>query len=227
MTSDLSHWTPRAWPGDAPIEGRTVTVEPIRDDRRFGELFEAYRGSAEAMWRWLPYGPFADEAAFRRFAEATYLAGGILFHAVVPKATDRAAGVAALMRIDQSNGVIEIGHIALGPALQRTVATTEMQYLLMRRVFDELGYRRYEWKCNDRNEPSKRAAERLGFRFEGTFRQHMIVKGENRDTAWFAITDGDWPALRTAFEAWLVPENFHAEGRQKRPLEAFRRGAAA
>lgn len=220
--SDLAHWTARERPGTAPIAGRTVTVEPIRDDKRFGELFEAFAADDGSMWRWLAYGPFADEKAFRDFAANTYLAGDQLFHAIVPAETGRAAGVASLMRLDAPNGVVEIGNIALSPALRGTPASTEMQYLLMKRVFAELGYRRYEWKCNDGNAPSKRTALRLGFRYEGLFRQHMVVKGENRDTAWFSVIDAEWPALARAFEAWLDPANFDAAGRQKRTLEGFR-----
>ena len=223
MTQALSDWTARPKPGDAPIAGRTVAVEPIVDGRRFDELFDAYSADgAGTLWRWLPYGPFPARVDFHAFAEKTYLSSDPIFHAVVPVSTGRAAGVASLMRIDTANGVAEVGHIALSPSLMRTAAATEAQYLLMRRVFDELGYRRYEWKCNDRNESSKRAATRLGFRFEGLFRQHMVVKGENRDTAWFSIVDGEWPALRAGFDAWLAPENFSADGAQVRSLEAFR-----
>ncbi|GGE25157.1 acetyltransferase GCN5 [Aureimonas endophytica] len=223
MTRDLSHWTPRPLPGTTAIAGRFVTAEPITDARRFDELFEAYAADRDgALWRWLPYGPFASREAFHVFAEKTYRGADPLFHALIPAETGRAAGVAALMRLDAANGVAEVGHIALSPALQRRPAATEAQYLLMRRVFDELGYRRYEWKCNDRNEPSKRAAERLGFSFEGLFRQHLVVKGENRDTAWFSIIDSEWPELKAAFEAWLVPENFDGEGRQRRSLGEIR-----
>ncbi|WP_235919419.1 GNAT family N-acetyltransferase [Aureimonas psammosilenae] len=222
MNTDLSQWTARPRPDDTPMEGRFVTVEPIVDDRRFDELFEAFAADNGDMWRWLAYGPFGDAQDFRRFAEGFYFTDDPKFHAVVPKETGRAAGVAALMRIVPADGVMEIGHIALSPSLQRTPATTEMQYLMMRRTFDELGYRRYEWKCNSRNEPSKRTAARLGFSYEGLFRQHMVTKGENRDTAWFSVTDGDWPALKAAFEAWLSPENFDGDGRQIRSLESFR-----
>ncbi len=202
--------------------GRTVTVEPIVDDRRFGELYAAYAADGDEMWRWMAYGPFESETAFRDFAARTYLAGDQLFHAVIPHETGLAAGVASLMRIDRANGVVEIGNIALSATLRGTLASTEMQALLMSRVFDELGYRRYEWKCNDRNAPSKRTAARLGFVYEGLFRQHMIVKGENRDTAWFAVLDHEWPALKAAFEAWLAPSNFDAQGRQKQTLENLR-----
>ncbi len=223
MSRDLATWTARPRPNREPMVGRTVRVEPINDASRFDELFDAYRAEGTgAMWRWLPYGPFPDRTAFRDFAERTYRGDDPLFHAVVPLRTGRAAGVASLMRLDPANGVAEVGHVALSPALQRTPATTEMQFLLMRRVFDELGYRRYEWKCDDGNEPSKRAALRLGFRFEGVFRQHTVVKNRNRDTAWFSVVDGEWPAIRRGFERWLAPENFDADKQQVRSLEACR-----
>ncbi len=145
-----------------------------------------------------------------------------MFHAIVPSSSNRAEGVAALMRIDPANGVIEIGHICLSPGLQQTRAATEAFALLFSRVFDELGYRRLEWKCNDQNMPSKRAAARLGFTFEGVFRQHMVTKGRNRDTAWFSIVDAEWPKVKAGFDAWLQPENFDARGRQRRSLSQLR-----
>lgn len=227
MTSDLRDWAPRKTPGREPLEGPHVSVEPMVDERRFDELYDAYREDADgALWRWLPYGPFADRASFRRFAEGTYLRRDPLFHAIVPRETGRAAGVASLMRIDPTNGVVEIGHIGFSPQIKRTRAASEAFHLLMIRVFAELGYRRYEWKCNDRNEPSKRAALRLGFQPEGVFRQHMVTKGENRDTAWFSIIDGEWPLVDAAFKAWLDDGNFDADGRQRRGLAEIRDGLA-
>ena len=145
-----------------------------------------------------------------------------LFFAVIDKASGKIAGRQTLMRIDPAFGVIEIGNIYWGPLISRKPAATEAQFLFTKYAFDELGYRRYEWKCNNRNEPSKRAAERFGFKFEGIFRQHLVVKGENRDTAWYSIIDKEWPALSMAYEAWLDPANFDGEGRQKRRLEEFR-----
>ncbi len=226
--SALANYGPRQLPGVTLIEGRLVRVEPIVDDRHFDALFAAFAQDGEGrIFDHLPYGPFADQAAFRRWAEATYLADNIRFHAILPSATGRAEGVAALMRTDTANGVTEIGHICLAPSLQRSRAASEAFYLIMNRVFDELGYRRLEWKCNDRNQSSKRAAERLGFVYEGLFRQHMIVKGRNRDTAWYAIIDCDWPVVKAGFEAWLAPANFDAEGRQQRALAEMREGLAA
>ena len=141
-----------------------------------------------------------------------------VFFALVPKSSGRAQGYASYMRIDPANGVIEVGNILLAPSLQRTTAATEAMYLMAKHVFEDLGYRRYEWKCNAKNEPSMRAALRLGFTYEGIFRQHMVVKGENRDTAWYSMLDSEWPARKMAFEAWLDPANFDGEGRQQKSL---------
>lgn len=221
--TDLGGFAPRAWPGTEPLDGRFVRVEPIVDDRRFDELHEAFAADRSGrIFDYMAYGPFADRAAFHRFARDVYLKDGLRFHALVPAATGRASGVAALMRADRGNGVIEIGHICLAPSLQQTAAASEALFLIMDRALGELGYRRLEWKCDDRNLPSRRAAERLGFGYEGTFRQHLIVKGRNRDTAWFSILDHEWPALRQGFEAWLSPENIDADGRQRRRLEEMR-----
>jgi RimJ/RimL family protein N-acetyltransferase len=148
-----------------------------------------------------------------------------LFHAILDR-DGRAGGIASYLRIDPGNGVIETGHIAYAPALQRTPAATEAMYLMMARVFDELGYRRYEWKCDALNAPSRTAAERLGFRFEGIFRQAVITKGRNRDTAWYAVIDKDWPALKRAFQRWLDPSNFDASGRQRERLSDLTRAPA-
>jgi RimJ/RimL family protein N-acetyltransferase len=220
----LANWTARPRPGTEPIEGATVRVEPMVDGTRFGELYEAFDvPGGDALWDYLAYGPFADRAEFERFAARTYLGEDPLFHAIVPEPGGKAKGVAALMRIDPPNGVVEIGHICLSPVLQGTRAATEAFYLLFRRVFEDLGYRRLEWKCNDANGPSKRAADRLGFSHEGLFRQHMVVKGANRDTAWYSIVDTEWPAVAAAFEAWLNPDNFDGSGRQRRSLADVRR----
>ncbi|WP_182085010.1 GNAT family protein [Aureimonas sp. ME7] len=219
---DLTHWSPRELPGRASIVGEHVRVEPIRDARRFAELHAAFAGH-DRLWDYLAYGPFGSPEDFGRFANSTYLTPDPLFHAIVPAASGQAEGVMALMRLDPANGVAEIGHICLGPSLQQTRAASEAFLLLFSRVFDELGYRRLEWKCNDRNAPSKRAAERLGFTFEGLFRQHMVVKGHNRDTAWYSIVDREWPRVKAGFEAWLAPENFTADGRQIRSLAQARR----
>ena len=225
MSKDLAGWTPRPRPPRTAIEGRFVRVEPFHADRHVADLFEAYSLDAGGgLWTWMGYGPFPDFDSYRDHAARVMSGDDPLFHAIVDLATGRAVGVASLMRISPEHGVVEVGHIAYSPLLQRKPGATEAMYLMARRVFDELGYRRYEWKCDSLNSPSRRAAERLGFRFEGTFRKHMIVKGRNRDTAWFAITDDEWPALRSAFERWIDPANFDREERQRRSLEAVRAG---
>ena len=221
--SDLGGFAPRAWPGTEPMDGRFVRVEPIVDKGRFDELYDAFAADRSGrIFDYMSYGPFADREAFHSFARDIYLSGDMRFHALVPASTGRAGGVAALMRADRGNGVIEIGHICLAPSLQQTAAASEALFLILDRALGELGYRRLEWKCNDANLASRRAAERLGFRYEGTFRQHMIVKGCNRDTAWFSIVDSEWPAIREGFEAWLAPDNIDADGRQRRRLEEMR-----
>ncbi|NDV85873.1 GNAT family N-acetyltransferase [Aurantimonas aggregata] len=224
--TDLAGFAPRALPGTEPIEGSAVRIEPFTDERRFDELYDGYTTDQSGrIFEFMAFGPFVDRESFRSFAARTYLGDTMRFHALVPASTGKASGVAALMRADPANGVIEIGHICLAPSLQQTVSSTEGLFLIMRRAFD-LGYRRLEWKCDDRNLPSRRAAERFGFRYEGTFRQHMIVKGRNRDTAWFSIVDSEWPALQASFEAWLDPANFDAAGRQIRRLEDVRAAMA-
>jgi RimJ/RimL family protein N-acetyltransferase len=172
-------------------------------------------------WTYLPYGPFERLEAYRAWTDQVAAADDPLFHTIIDGASARAAGVASLMRIDSVNGVIEVGHIKYTPALQRTAAATEAMFLLMRRVFDELGYRRYEWKCDALNAPSRAAATRLGFMFEGIFRQAVVYKGRNRDTAWFSIIDREWPALRSAYERWFAADNLDAQGRQRRSLGAL------
>ncbi|MCB1480601.1 MAG: GNAT family N-acetyltransferase [Rhodobiaceae bacterium] len=219
MTSPIPP-LPRQRPPRTALEGRTCRVEPVTPEH-FAGLWDAYIADAQGrIWDYLPYGPFASRDDFMTFAGATYLGEDPLFHAIIDTATGKVAGVASLMRIVPEHGVIEVGHINYAPALQKTPAGTEAQYLLMKRVFDELGYRRYEWKCDNANEGSKAAALRYGFHFEGIFRNHLVVKGRNRDTAWFSIIDSEWPAVRAAFERWLDPDNFDAAGRQKTPLAA-------
>lgn len=216
-------WTPRPRPARTMLDGRLVRLEPLDAALHGDGLYAASTvPGAEERFRWLFESPPADRASFQPWLDRSSASEDPLFFVVVDKATGRVLGRQALMRIDPAFGVIEIGNICWGPAMARRPAATEAFFLLARHVFDDLGYRRYEWKCNDRNEPSKRAAERFGFSFEGVFRQHMIVKGENRDTAWFSIVDHEWPALRAAFEAWLDAANFDADGRQIRRLEELR-----
>jgi RimJ/RimL family protein N-acetyltransferase len=205
-------------PGPVTLRGRYVTLEPLNAERHAAALWKGVQGHDE-LWTWLPDGPYPTRAALRRALEEKQAAANAVFLAIVPVGTDAAAGYASYMRMDPSNGVVEVGNILLTPALQRTTAATEAMYLMAEHVFGHLGYRRYEWKCNALNAPSRRAALRLGFTFEGIFRQHMVVKGLNRDSAWFSMLDSEWPARKKAFEAWLAPANFKVDGRQKKRLK--------
>ena len=211
---------PARRPARAPLEGARVRLEPLDLGRHLDDLVVA--GAEPAIWDYLPYGPFADREAFAAHLAAQAASEDPLYLAVVDRATGSALGVVSYLRITPEHGVIEIGHIWFGTALQRTPAATEAIYLLARHAFDDLGYRRFEWKCNALNAPSCRAAERFGFTFEGIFRQHQIVKGRNRDTAWYAIVDGEWPPIRAGFERWLAPANFDEAGRQRRALAELR-----
>jgi len=216
-------WTPRPLPPATPMSGRFCRVEPLVPAVHAADLFEANREDpAGRNWTYLGYGPFEEPAAYRDCLDQMAAGKDPMFHAIIDLATGRAVGVASYLRIDPANGVIEVGHINYSPRLQRKPAATEAMFLMMRRAFDELGYRRYEWKCDDRNQPSRAAAQRLGFTYEGTFRQAVVYKGRNRDSAWFSILDSEWPALKTAFERWLAPGNFDAEGRQRQSLAALR-----
>ena len=215
---DLADWSARPRPAQAPMEGRYVRLEPLEQGHADTLYQAASADGAEDRFRWLFETAPRDRAEFDAWIRTASASTDPLFFAVIDKATGRAEGRQALMRIDQAHGVIEIGNIMWGPALRRTRAATEALYLFADHVF-ALGYRRFEWKCNDLNTPSKRAAIRFGFRPEGVFRQHMVVKGASRDTAWFAMTDGDWLRLRSCYEAWLSPDNFDTRGRQRRRLE--------
>ena len=219
LDAEVPDWTPRPRPPGTPVDGRYCSIAPLDAARDANELFAAMMHDADgANWTYLPYGPFETFNEYDTWLRETCLTPDPMFHTVRLADTGKAAGIASLMRIDTTMGVIEVGHIHYSPLLQRTPASTEAAYLLMRRVFDELGYRRYEWKCNNLNEPSKSAAERLGFTYEGVFRQLGVFKGRNRDTAWFALLDREWPATRQAFEEWLDPANFDSAGHQKARL---------
>jgi RimJ/RimL family protein N-acetyltransferase len=220
-TMDLADWSARPRPARIPMEGRYVRLEPLEHGHADTLYQAASADGAEDRFRWLFEIPPRDRAEFDAWIRTASALTDPLFFAVIDKATGRAEGRQALMRIDQAHGVIEIGNIMWGPALQQTRAATEALYLFADHVF-ALGYRRFEWKCNDLNTPSKRAAIRFGFRPEGVFRQHMVVKGANRDTAWFAMTDQDWLRLRPSYQAWLSPDNFDTRGRQRRRLEECR-----
>ena len=214
------HWKPVSAPAPTTLRGRTVTLEPLNAERDTAALWEAVCGHDE-VWTWLADGPYASETELRKAIEQKQAGTAAVFFALVPKATGKAVGYASYMRMEPSHGVIEVGNILMSPSLQRTTAATEAMYLMARHVFEDLGYRRYEWKCNALNEPSRRAALRYGFTYEGIFRQHMVVKDSSRDTAWFAILDHEWPARKRAFEAWLAPANFDEAGQQRRPLSAI------
>lgn len=220
MLRDLRDWTPRDKPRRLALEGRYTRLEPLDPGCHGDDLFAASMAEgAEERFRWL-FEPPMDRAAFDAWLARSAATDDPLFFAVIDKATDRAEGRQALMRIDATHGVIEIGSILWGPAIARGRVATEAQYLFMAHAFDTLGYRRYEWKCNDDNAPSKQAALRFGFQYEGLFRRHMVVKGLNRDTAWFAIIDSEWPALKARYLRWLDPGNFDSQGRQLRRLQA-------
>ena len=221
---DLASWTPRALPGAGPLQGRRVRLEPARwpDDAR--GLYDAVGGPAnEDLWRYIYIGPMGSAQALASAMMKMRDAEGWRTQVLRERGTGAALGMASYMRNRPAHGSTEVGCVVFSRALQRTAAATEAMYLMARHVFDDLGYRRYEWKCHDANAASKNAALRLGFVLEGVFRQDMVMKGANRDTAWFSILDAEWPRVRAAFEAWLDPANFDAEGRQRRSLAEIRR----
>jgi RimJ/RimL family protein N-acetyltransferase len=204
---------PAAAPGPRELQGEHVMLRAVEPGDAVA-LFDA--GQDAAIWTYLPYGPYKSADEMRgRVADMLGSSDPLYFAICVDGAP---CGIASYLRIDPQHGSIEIGHIWFGTPLQRTTAATEAIFLLARHAFDDLGYRRFEWKCNALNERSRRAAERFGFTFEGIFRNHMVVKGQNRDTAWYSIIDDEWPAIRSAFEEWLAPENFDERGVQRRPL---------
>jgi RimJ/RimL family protein N-acetyltransferase len=209
--------TPAERPRHTTIEGRYVTLQPLNADAHADPLFNSVQGH-DSLWNYMSDGPFPDREAFRASIEKKEMSTDPLYFAILENQSADAVGYASYLRIEPSHRVIEVGNILYTPRLQRTRRATEAMFLMARHAFEDLGYRRYEWKCNALNEPSRRAALRLGFRFEGIFRQHMIVKGHNRDTAWYAMLDGEWPDWKPAFERWLSPENFDLEGRQIRKL---------
>jgi RimJ/RimL family protein N-acetyltransferase len=218
----LADWTARDAPRRAVLEGHWCRLEPIDPARHGDALFAASKApGADARHRYLFESPM-ERPAFDAWLAKLPASSDPLVFAVIDKRTGRAEGRQSFMRIDRTHGVIEIGSILWGPAIAGTQVATEALFLFAAHALDHLGYRRFEWKCHNGNEPSKKAAARFGFTFEGLFRQHMVIKGASRDTAWFSIIDSDWPALKRAFTAWLDPANFDAEGRQKRRLDTFR-----
>jgi len=215
------NWKGARPPERSALEGELVRLEPVSPTRHAGDLFEASRHAHE-IWTYLAYGPFESLASFTVWLEARAASTDPLFYAVVDRQSGIARGMASLMRVAPADGVIEIGHIWFEPSLQRTPQATEAIFLLARHAFDDLGYRRLEWKCDSLNVPSRRAAERFGFTYEGIFRQHMVIKGRNRDTAWFSIIDSEWRSRRAAFEQWLAATNFDRDGKQRRSLSEIR-----
>jgi RimJ/RimL family protein N-acetyltransferase len=214
-------WTPPALPSREPMEGVYCRLEPLDPGRHAHSLHEANELDADGRnWTYLPYGPFDNFDEYEAWFVESALGRDPLFFAVIDKASERAVGVASYLRIDPRHGSIEVGHLNFSPLLQRTPAATEAMFLMMHRAFD-LGYRRYEWKCHALNAPSRLAAQRLGLSFEGVFRQAAVVKGRNRDTAWYAAIDQEWPALKSAFSQWLDPSNFDESGRQKMALSTL------
>lgn len=218
----LPDWQPRPYPQRVVLEGQYCRLEPL-SLQHADALFAAHQQAADTRnWTWLLREPEGSVEEYRQWIAGVESLQDPLHFAVIDIRTQQPVGSLALMRIEPNHGVMEVGHVHFSPLLSRTPASTEAQWLLMRYAFETLGYRRYEWKCNSFNEPSRRAALRLGFQFEGRFRQALVIKGHNRDTDWFSIIDGEWPALDRAFQAWLTADNFTADGKQRQSLEAFR-----
>lgn len=208
----VENWRPPPRPGPEWLEGRHCRLEPLSAEAHAALLYQAFDGHDE-IWDYMPYGPFHSAAQYHRWVRDTIEDPSHLFYAIRINEADTFGGVASFLRISPEAGSIEVGHIAYAPILQRIRAATEAMALMMGRAFGA-GYRRYEWKCNALNRPSRAAAQRLGFSYEGIFRQAAVVKGRNRDTAWFAVIDKDWPALQEAYRVWLDPGNFDTGGRQ-------------
>lgn len=219
----LPHWSSPPRPGREPLDGKYCRLVAVDPERHAADLFAANAADREGRsWTYMGYGPFATLGAYHDWVRATCLGDDPLFFTIIDLADQKPAGLASYLRIAPESGSIEVGHLLYAPRLQRSPAATEAMFLLMQRAF-ELGYRRYEWKCDALNAPSRAAAQRLGFSFEGTFRQATVYKGRNRDTAWYSIIDSEWPSLRAAFTAWLAPENFDAAGKQRTKLSDLTR----
>jgi len=218
----VSHWQEAKRPSRTAIKGHYCLVEPLKPDRHAQELFNAFtEGQAGKMWTYLSQGPFECFSDFHSWVDSASQSDDPLCYALIDAASKKAVGIAGYARIDTVNGVIEVGGLTYSPQMQKTALATEAMFLMMQNAFDKLGYRRYEWKCDSLNQASCRAAERLGFRYEGLFRQATIYKGRSRDTAWYSIIDSEWPALRKAFCTWLDDDNFDNNGIQKQRLQDF------
>lgn len=223
MTNDLSTWTPRPRPGTETLAGTTVRLEPLDWARHEDGLFAVVGGTENArLWDHVSVGPYLDAATFRQSFEETRVAQGWETMVIQDVRSGKTLGMFSFMRIREPHGSVEIGCVVFGYGLQRSARATEGLLLMARHVFDDLGYRRYEWKCDDQNKASSRAALRFGFLYEGTFRNDMVSKGRSRDTAWYSITDAEWPRVRSALDAWLAPQNFDADGTQIKRLEEVR-----
>lgn len=220
----LANWSPRPLPGDVMLQGAFCRLEPLDAERHAGDLYAAYSSAPDGRdWTYMFAGPFKNADEYQSYAEDAARSTDPRHYAVIDAVLGKAVGTLSLMRIDPGNGAIEVGNVAFSPLLKQKPASTEAQFLLMQYVFDKLQYRRYEWKCDSLNAPSRRAADRLGFSFEGVFRQAVVYKGRSRDTAWFSIIDKEWPPLKAAFLAWLSADNFGSDGKQVRTLTEIRK----
>lgn len=216
---DVVEWVSCPRPPATPLLGTWAHVVPLNPAAHLDDLFAAFAtDKTGAMWTYMPNGPFAEKVTLAEFLKSAENSTDPFFYAILDAQTGRAVGFASYLRIEPTVGVLEVGFIAMSPLLQKTRVATEAMYLMMAHVFDDLGYRRYEWKCDNLNGPSKKAARRFGFNFDGMFPQATIYKGRNRDTAWFSVLDKDWDAIKAGYQAWLDPANFDADGVQKTPL---------
>lgn len=220
----MKQWQPCSFPPHIVMVGDYCQLEPLNPERHGEDLYQAFgRDQDHRNWTYLPYGPFENFECFSAWLVEINQAMDPQFYTVIDQKTSAAVGIASYVSIVPAMGSIEVGHIHFSPLLQRTPMSTEAMYLMMKHVFDDLGYRRYEWKCDSLNEASKRAAVRLGFSSEGVFRQALIYKGRNRDTAWFSVIDKEWPDLKRAFQQWLRPENFDTQGLQLQDLKTLQK----
>lgn len=219
----LENWSVRQRPDRVTLKGRFCRLVPLDSSQHFDDLYAAYGKATDGRdWTYMFTGPFENENQFRGHLNGAATSSDAVHFAVIDLKTEKAVGTLALMRIEPVHGVMEVGHVAFSPSLKRTPVSTEAHFLLMTYAFETLGYRRYEWKCDSLNAPSRKAAERLGFTYEGLFRQAIVYKGRTRDTTWFSIIDSEWPAVRTGFERWLDAANFDAQGQQIQSLAVLR-----
>lgn len=217
---DLTEWTPAKQPEKMTLTGQFCRLERLDVEQHVEELYDAFQDSADARnWTYLPYGPFSSCVEYREFLMSMEGLNDPFHYTVIDQSTNKAVGTVSLMRIDTANGVIEIGHVVYSPRMQRTPLSTEVMALLQNYVFEELGYRRLEWKCDSLNKPSRDAAERFGFTFEGVFRQLQVTQGRNRDTAWYSLLDSEYVVIKSAYKAWLSPDNFDESGQQLNKLD--------